>query len=146
MSVLVGGGGGFIGSHLVRKLVERGEDVVICDLSPNMALLRDLVEKVKIVRGDATNIADILHAVKKHGVKDIYHLIALLADVSRENPLLALKVNVESTLNFLEASRIMNLNQVIFASSVAVHDPQEKPPVAESAPLRLDLFTGRQRS
>jgi len=40
MSVLVGGGGGSIGSHLVRKLAERGEDVVILDLSPNMALLR----------------------------------------------------------------------------------------------------------
>jgi nucleoside-diphosphate-sugar epimerase len=146
MSILVGGGGGFIGSHLVRKLVERGEDVVIFDLSPNMVLLRDLVDKVKIVRGDATNIVDILHTVKRYDVKDIYHLIALLADVSQENPLLALKVNVESTLNFFEAARILNLKKIVFASSVAVYDPKEPPPVPESAALRPSSVYGATKA
>ena len=136
MSILVGGGSGFIGSHLVRKFVEMGQRVVIFDISPNVELIKDVVDKVKIVRGDATNIVDILHAVRENEVKDIYHLVALLADVSQEKPLLALKVNVESTLNFLEAARIFNLKKVVFASSVAVYDPEEKPPVKESAPLR----------
>jgi nucleoside-diphosphate-sugar epimerase len=136
MSILVGGGSGFIGSHLVRKLVDMGERVVIFDQFPNTGPIKDIVDKVKVVRGDATNIVDILHAVKENDVKDIYHLVALLADVSQEKPLLALKVNVESTLNFLEASRLLKLGKVIFASSVAVYDPQESPPVTEHAPLR----------
>lgn len=136
MSILVAGGSGFIGSHLVRKLIEKGEKVVIFGLCANTELIKDIVDKVKIVRGDATRIVDILHVVKENEIKDIYHLIALLGDVSQDKPLLALKVNVESTLNFLEAARILNLNKLIFASSVAVYDPKESPPVSESAPLR----------
>jgi len=136
MSILVAGGSGFIGSHLVRKLTGMGERVVIFDQFPNIEAVHTIRDKVKVVRGDATNIVDILHAVEENDVRDIYHLVALLADVSQEKPLLALKVNVESTLNFLEASRILKLGKVIFASSAAVYDPKEQPPVSESAPLK----------
>lgn len=136
MAVLVAGGCGFIGSHLVRELLKKGERVVILDLAPNTKLIEDIVGQLKIVRGDATNLVDILHAVKENDVHDVYHLIALLADVSQEKPLLAFKVNTGSTLNFLEAARILNLRRVIFASSVAVYDPKLTLPVSESSPLR----------
>lgn len=136
MSILVAGGSGFIGSHLVRKLIGMGERVVIFDQFPNIEAIDDNRDKVKVVRGDATSIVDILHAIEENDVTDIYDLVGLLADVSQEKPLLALKVNVESTLNFLEASRILKLGKVIFTSSVAVYDPKEQPPVAEGAPLR----------
>jgi nucleoside-diphosphate-sugar epimerase len=66
----------------------------------------------------------------------VYHLIALLADISERNPSLALKVNVESLVHFLEASRLLNLKRIVFASSVAVYDPLAQPPVSETAPLR----------
>jgi nucleoside-diphosphate-sugar epimerase len=136
MSTLVAGGCGFIGSHLVRRLLSEGEEVVIFDLYPNTMLIKDIADKLTIVRGDSTCLVDILHAVKDHGVRDIYHLIGLLADVSQEKPGLALKVNVESTLNFLEAARIMNLGKIIFTSSSAVYDPKELPPVGESVAPR----------
>ncbi|OGP87867.1 MAG: hypothetical protein A2157_10700 [Deltaproteobacteria bacterium RBG_16_47_11] len=136
MSILVAGGSGFIGSHLVRKLIGMGERVVIFDQFANIEAIDDIRDKVKVVQGDATNIVDILHAVEENEVRDIYDLVGLLVNVSQEKPLLALKVNVESTLNFLEASRILKLGKVIFTSSVAVYDPKEQPPVAEGAPLR----------
>jgi UDP-glucose 4-epimerase len=136
MAILIAGGGGFIGAHLARRLVQMGEQVVIFDLSPNWGLVRDIAGQVKIVQGDATQMVDILHALREYGVRDVYHLIALLANVSQEKPLLALKVNVETLLNFLEAARIANLNRVVFASSVAVYDPREPSPVKETAPLR----------
>jgi UDP-glucose 4-epimerase len=136
MSILVAGGCGFIGSHLVRKLLEEGEKVVIFDLHPNTALIKDIADEVKIVQGDSTSLADILHAVKENDARDIYHLIGLLADVSQVKPVLALKVNVESTLNILEAARILNLNRIVFTSSSAVYDPKESPPVDESVAPR----------
>jgi len=136
MAVLVAGGSGFIGSHLVRKLVEKGEDVVIFDLSPNIELIKDIIDRVKIERGDAANMVDVLHAIKQNNVKDVYHLVALLADASQQKPLLALKANIETTLNFLEAARILGLGKIIFASSVAVYDPKASPPVSEDAPTK----------
>ncbi len=136
MSVLIAGGCGFIGSHLARKLVETGEQVILFDLAPNTDMIKDIVDRVKLIRGDATNMLDILHALRDNQVEAVYHLIGLLADISEVKPSLALKVNVESLLHFLEASRILNLGKIVFASSVAVYDPLAQAPVGETAPLR----------
>lgn len=136
MSVLIAGGCGFIGSHLARKLVEMGEQVVLFDLAPNTDMVKDILDRVKLIRGDATSMIDILHALRDNRVEVVYHLIAFLADVSEVKPSLALKVNVESLLHFLEASRIVNLRRIVFASSVAVYDPFARTPVGETAPLR----------
>jgi len=134
MSVMVAGGNGFIGSHLVRKLVELGEKVVVLDAYPAAEAFGDLRGQVEIVRGDATQLNEILLAVNQYGVRDVYHVIGLLADVCQAKPLLALRVNVETLVNFLEAARLMNLGKIIFASSVAVYGMTEPAPVAEEAP------------
>jgi len=134
MSVLVAGGSGFIGSHLVRKLVEIGEKVIVFDAYPNPEALRDLEGQVEIVRGDATQLSDVLQAIQKYEVRDVYHLIALLADVCQQKPHFALKINVETLVHFLEAARLMKLGKIIFASSVAVYAVNEPAPVGEEAP------------
>jgi len=136
MSVLIAGGCGFIGSHLARKLVETGEEVIIFHHTPNTEPIRDIVDRATLVRGDATSLLDVLHILRDNRVDIVYHLIALLADISERNPSLALKVNVESFVHFLEASRLLNLKRIVFASSVAVYDPLAHPPVEETAPLR----------
>ncbi len=136
MSVLIAGGCGFIGSHLARKLVETGEKVIIFHHSPNTEPIKDIADRVTLVRGDATSLLDVLHVLRDNRVDIVYHLIALLADISERNPSLALKVNVESLVHFLEASRILNLRRIVFASSVAVYDPLAQPPAPETAPLR----------
>ncbi len=136
MSVLIAGGCGFIGSHLARKLVGMGEKVIIFDLAPNVDMIKDILDRVKLIRGDATSMVDILHTLRDNQVEVVYHLIALLADISEVKPSLALKVNVESLLHFLEASRIIKLRKIVFASSVAVYDPLGPSPVGETAPLR----------
>ncbi len=136
MTVLVAGGSGFIGSYLVRALLDNGKRVVILARTPNTRLTGDVAARVKFVRGDAANLADVLHAVKDNGVTDVYHLISLLADVSQQQPLSAFKINTESTLNVLEAARIVGLRRIVYASSVAVYDMKAPAPVCESAPLR----------
>lgn len=135
MAVMVAGGSGFIGSHLVRGLVDLGEKVVVFDAAPNMALLEDVRAKIEIVKGDATQMVDILQAIQHYGIEEVYHLIALLADVCQQKPHLALKVNVKTLVNFLEAARLTKLKKIIFASSVAVYHSTEPPPVKEDAPL-----------
>jgi UDP-glucose 4-epimerase len=136
MSVLVAGGCGFIGSHLVRKLLEEGEKVVIFDLRPNLALIQDIADKLTIVQGDSTSAVDVFHVIQEHKVSNVFQLIGLLADVSQVKPLLAERVSVGSTLNFLEAARIFGLNRIVYASSSAVYDPKEPAPVSEAAATR----------
>lgn len=145
MAVLVAGGSGFVGSHLVRALLSKGERVVVLGRSADTRLVQDVAAQVTFVRGDATSLADVLHAIQENDVIDVYHLIALLADVSQQKPLWALKVNTESTLNFLEAARILGLRRVVFASSVAVYDQKAALPVAESAPLRPGSVYGETK-
>ncbi len=84
MAVMVAGGSGFIGSHLVRRLGDLGEKVVVFDAAPNMALLEDVQTKIEIVKGDATQMVDILQAIQHYGIEEVYHLIALLADIQME--------------------------------------------------------------
>ena len=145
MTILVAGGSGFVGSHLARALLHKGERVVILGRNPDARLIRDIAGQVTFVRGDATSLADVLHAIKENAVSDVYHLIALLADVSQQNPPWALKVNTQSTLNFLEAARILGLRRIVFASSVAVYDRNAALPVTESSPLRPGSVYGETK-
>jgi nucleoside-diphosphate-sugar epimerase len=142
MSILVAGGCGFIGSHLIKKLVEMEERVIVFDSNPNLVLLGSVAEKVEVVKGDATQMVDILQAIKQYQVKEVYHLIALMADVCQKKPFLALKVNVETLLNFLEAARLMALKKIIFASSVAVYNASEPAPVGDEAPTNPSSIYG----
>ena len=63
MSVLVIGGTGFIGPRVVRKLVERGEEVVCMDINPWAASFEHLSDQVRVVRGDITHFDDVIRTV-----------------------------------------------------------------------------------
>ncbi len=64
MPKMITGGLGFIGSHLARKLVNLGEEVVLFDIISRTNLIEDIRQKVTIVRGDLGNWAQVLEAVK----------------------------------------------------------------------------------
>ena len=134
MSVMVTGGGGFIGSHLVRKLVKDGESVVVFDSSPNTLLIDDVLESVEFVRGDVSDLRDVFDAVKTYGVRDVFHTAAMLIYSCESSPMRALRVNVEGTVNLLEAARMMDLCKFVFTSSVAVFSPGLHGPIGDDAP------------
>lgn len=123
MSKLITGGLGFVGSHLARKLVELGEDVVLFDLVSQSKLIEDIKDKVKIVRGDLSNWAQVLHGVKEYDVDCIYHAGALLSATAEENPLAAYMVNANGTFHVLEAARLFDVKKVIYLSTAATYGP-----------------------
>jgi UDP-glucose 4-epimerase len=128
MKILVTGGAGFIGSHLVKALVEAGYSVRVLDNLSTGSLenLRGL--SLDFIKGDVRNYDEVEKAVE--GMEAVVHLAALI-DVSEsvEKPLDYLEVNVKGTLNVARASR--NVDTVIFSSSCAVYGEPEKLPIDE---------------
>jgi len=120
---LITGGLGFIGSHLARKLVQRGEEVVLFDVIRSSNLVDDIKDEVKIVQGNLGNWAEVLDVVRKYRVDCIYHAGALLSASAEESPLAAYMVNANGTFYILEAARLFNVEKVVFSSTVATYGP-----------------------
>ena len=132
--VLVTGGGGFIGSHLVRALLERGDEVRVLD---NFATgNRDNLEglDVEVVEGELRSYERVHNAVR--GCEVVFHLGAL-GSVPRsvQDPLTTSAVNVEGTLNVLLAARDEGVRRVVFASSSSVYGSSAELPARESGPV-----------
>ena len=125
MSVMVTGGTGFIGSRIVRKLVERGQDVVCFDLAPPGANLQNVRERIEAYRGDITQIPHLLEAVNTHRVKKIIHMAALLPPDTEERPHFGMLVNIQGANNVFEVARWTGVQRVVYASSIAVYGVQE---------------------
>jgi UDP-glucose 4-epimerase len=134
---LVTGGAGFIGSHLVDALLERGDRVrVLDDFSTgsweNLEADRECLE---IVEGDITDPSAVRAAVR--GVEVVYHQAAL-ASVPRSvaNPLATHRVCVDGTLQVLLAARDAKVRRVVYAASSSAYGNSVRLPKSETDPTR----------
>jgi UDP-glucose 4-epimerase len=133
VKVLVTGGGGFIGSNLVRALAERGDDVRVLDnfSTGNRANLADLADDVEVVEGELRSYERV-HAATR-GVEVVFHQGALPSvPRSVQDPLTTGAVNVEGTLNVLLAARDEGIRRVVFASSSSVYGNSDELPRVET--------------
>jgi UDP-glucose 4-epimerase len=144
MKVLVTGGAGFIGSHLVEELVRRGHQVVVLDdLSTGKVENIERLLKganAELVRGSVTDLSLVTGLVKD--VAYIFHLAAL-ASVPRsiENPRACHEVNLSGTLNVLLAAMEKGVRKVVYSSSSSVYgDAPTLPKREEMAPQPLSPY------
>lgn len=131
---LVTGGAGFIGSNLVRALLERGDEVRVLDnFSTGYRQNLETLD-VDLVEGDLRSYERVAAAVK--GVEVVFHQGALPSvPRSIQDPLTSSAVNVEGTLNVLLAARDAGVRRVVFASSSSVYGDAPGMPRRESQPL-----------
>ena len=138
MCVLVTGGSGFIGSHLVEGLLQRGAAVRVLDNlttghRANLARVltgREGQRKFTFIEGDITDRATVREAVK--GVDYVLHQAALPSvQRSVEEPVISNLVNVEGTLNVLMAARDLGVKRVVYASSSSVYGDSPQLPKVE---------------
>jgi len=137
--ILVTGGAGFIGSHLVDRLIREGYEVrVIDNFSTGRWENLKHVENnpsVEIIKGDLKNEQDIEKAIKE--VDTVFHFAANPeVRVSTVNPRIHFEENVIATFNLLEAMRKRDIKELVFASSSSVYGEPEEIPVDENAPIK----------
>jgi nucleoside-diphosphate-sugar epimerase len=128
---MVTGGGGFIGSHVLRELLRRGYKAVAFRHSTGVEPIADIAAKIGFAKGEITDQASIVDAIKKNSVTHIVHTVSLLTAESQKKPLTALKINVEGTVNVLEAARLADVHQFVYLSSTAVYGYTEEGKIIE---------------
>ncbi len=134
MAVLVTGGAGYIGSHMVLALVDAGEEVVVLDdLSSGFA--RAVHPKARLVQGDVADEALVLRLIATHGVDAVIHFAArIVVPESIANPLGYYLSNTVKSRALLAAAIAAGVRRFVFSSTAAVYGMPVENPVSESAP------------
>ncbi len=145
MNILVTGGAGFFGSHLIPVLLEKGVDVVAFDIAKQPASLSSVLDRITYVRGDLASPADLYRAVASHEITDVFHLGAILAGPCEENPVVGFQVNFLSTLTLLDASLALKVRRFVMASSISVFGRDVQEPVPDNAPKNPTNIYGQTK-
>ena len=143
-ATLVTGGVGYCGTHVVRALVERGEQVV----SYNRDFFEGEDNGVTLVQGELFDIPRLLQTIRDHRVERIVHTAAMShPDLSIEFPIATFHANVEGTVHVFEAARLSNVRRIVYFSSETVYGHAdgvvtEDTPLHPTTPYGVTKVTG----
>lgn len=133
-TILVTGGAGFIGSHLVRWLCEQNKAVRVLDnlSTGSVERLREVQDDITFIEGDIRELATVQSAMQ--GVELVFHLAAMISVVqSVEEPVYTHTTNATGSLHIFEAARQAGVQRVVQMSSSAVYGAAEQLPTSEES-------------
>lgn len=131
MKILVTGGSGYIGSVVVKRLLERGHEIVVFD-NLERGHLCNVDERAKLIAGDLRNVEDILGAMRKIVPDAVLHFAAYaLVGESMADPMMYFTNNVKGGINLLEAMQDVGCNRIVFSSSCATYGIPQTLPIEE---------------
>lgn len=118
--ILVTGATGFVGSRLVRLLLEQGNAVVASNVSGSRKNLEDVANRVAFHRADIGNFYNVLRMIEQHKPAAIYHIGAMRGPQCDADPQAGIQANAMGTYHILEAARLLGVKQVLYASSLSI--------------------------
>ncbi len=134
MKVLVIGGAGYIGSNMVRKLLETGHKPAVFD-NLSTGHRRFVPKNVLFIKGDLKNYDDILAGIKKFKPDAVMHFAAsALVGESVQKPVMYYDNNVSAAVQLLKAMQVCKVNKLIFSSTCAIFGEPKQIPLLEDDP------------
>lgn len=142
-NILVTGGAGFVGGHLVEELIRLRANVIVADINldkRSYLFTENLHRKSKVINLNICDYRKLLALIKKYKIEFIFHLAAqALVEDAYKNPKYTLDNNILSTINVLEAVRINpQIKGLVVASSDKAYGKLSKAEYTESSPLSGD--------
>lgn len=145
MVCLVTGGSGFLGSRIVRELADRGKKVVSTDSFIREEVMSNAPKSVRFVQCDVCSLKGLLDVSNKFDIDSIFHMAYLLVPQTERDLAGAVRVNIEGMKNILELARKIDVERVVWPSSVAVYgqsNVDDNVKVTEESPRRPMSFYG----
>ncbi|MDA8019474.1 MAG: SDR family oxidoreductase [Thermoanaerobaculia bacterium] len=131
--ILVTGGGGYVGSALVPRLLERGERVTVLDLFWYGEEVLEPHERLRLVRGDIRDADTVARSMA--GVDAVIHLACISNDPSFElDPTLGKSINLDAFPGLVDAALSAGVDRFVYASSSSIYGVQDLPDVVEDTP------------
>lgn len=143
--ILVVGGAGYIGSHMVRTLLEnKFQPIVFDNLSTGHRSF--IPKKTPFIQGDLRNKKEILNALKIYNIETVmYFAASIVVSESVKNPLKYYENNVSASIHLIQAMVESKVKKMIFSSTAAVYGEPKKIPIDETEPTLPENAYGRSK-
>lgn len=142
--ILVTGGAGYIGSHLVKRLQDQNKEVVVFDNFEKGH--KWAVKDVQVVEGDLRNEKDIDYVFENYKIDEVYHFAAFsLVGESMKEPYKYFKNNISGTLNLLNSMQKHKSRYIVFSSTAAVYGEPKIVPITEDQPKNPTNIYGQSK-